>query len=95
MTASMNWDDMNFKASDVVKLIVGLITVIWVAANINNKIETIADNQSIMRDTQVEFIKDYKINQKAIETQINSLSIEVKMQGFRLDALEKDRESKK
>lgn len=91
MTATMNWDDMNFKASDVVKLVIGLVSLIWAISTVNNRIGNIADSQDLMRETQTEFIKDYKINQKAIENQLNAQGIEIKMQGMRIEALEKAR----
>lgn len=89
MTATMDWNNLSFKATDVVKLLVGLITVIWVASGINNRLTNVSDNQELMRNTQVEFIKDYKINQKAIELKVNAMEIEQKLQGMRIEALEK------
>lgn len=89
MILSMNWTDLSFKASDVVKLIVGLVAVIVFAQSIKSDVKTVADNQTQMRETQVEFIKDYKINQKAMELKVNAIEIEQKLQGMRIDALEK------
>lgn len=88
----MDWNNLSFKATDVVKLLVVLISGIWMASGINNRLTNVSDNQQLMRDTQVEFIKDYKINQKAIEMKINALEIEQKLQGMRIESLEKTRD---
>lgn len=77
MIIRMNWNDATFKASDVVKLLIGFIGVVFTVATITNKISNISDVLSEIRKIQ-----------EIQNSTINSILMEQRLHDMRLKALE-------
>lgn len=89
MTITMNWNDATFKASDVIKMLIFLASLILLFARMEGKLNSVSENQNLMRDTQMKFINDYYTDREATRNDINYIKQELRLQNLRIEQLEK------
>lgn len=89
MVFKMNWNDATFKASDVIKAMFFLVSLVLLFARMESKLNNVFDSQTEMRGTQVQFIKDYYIDRESTKNDINFLKQELRLQNLRIEQLEK------
>lgn len=89
MNITMEWNNLNFKGSHLVGAVVLLVPIITFLVKIDSKSSLTLEKQEEMRTTQMEFVKDYYIDREAMRNQINAQAQEIKMQGLRIEMLEK------
>lgn len=89
MVFKMNWNDATFKASDVIKAMFFLVSLVLLFARMESKLNNVFDSQTEMRVTQVQFIKDYYIDRESTKNDINFLKQELRLQNLRIEQLEK------
>jgi len=89
MTAiKMNWNDATFKLSDVIKLCVGLVTLVVFAITLQSNLGFLTDRVQEIRDTQVENTKKNDLRWEAIGLEINALKMNQSLLEQRIKALE-------
>lgn len=89
MNFTMNWNDATFKGSDVIKGFFLLTSLILLFARMESKLNSVYEKQTEMRETQVQFVKDYYTDREAVRNDINFLKQELKLQNLRIEQLEK------
>jgi len=96
MTLKMNWDDATFKASDVIKIVGGVIIAAFAWAtlksdvgNMNTSVKIMSESVSDIRATQVENTKKNEIRWQMYESRLSQIESDQRMQSLRLDNLEK------
>lgn len=89
MVIQMNWTDATFKGSDVIKGFFLLTSLILLFARMESKLNNVFDGQQEMRQTQVQFIKDYYTDREATRNDINFIKQELRLQNLRIEQLEK------
>lgn len=88
MTVQMNWNDATFKLSDVIKLCVGLVTVVIFAITMQGNLSFLTDRVQDIRDTQVDNTKKNDLRWEAIGLEINALKMNQSLLEQRIKALE-------
>lgn len=88
MYLTMNWEDLSFKASDVVKLVIGLVTAVFFASSIKNSVNNMNDTVEEIRKTQIENTKNNAIKFELMQSQINANTTDLKLMNQRIDNLE-------
>lgn len=89
MILTMNWTDLSFKASDVVKLCIGLITAIFFASSIKNSVSNVMETVEDIRQTQIDNTKSNTIRFESIQNQLNLQKTDIMLMNQRLEMIEK------
>lgn len=88
MTIRMDWNDATFKASDVIKLITGVITITAFAITLHIGLGNLTDNVKEIRQTQIENTKKNDLRWEAIQLQINEADVRLRLLDQRVKILE-------
>jgi len=89
MTFNMKLSEQNISLKEVIGIAMVLIPLIGYQMSLDHKVTQSYDLQLDSRKTQVEFVKDYYIDREAMRNQLNQQGQEIKMQGLRIEMLEK------
>lgn len=89
MTFNMKLSEQNVSLKEILAVAIVIIPLIGYQMSLDHKVTQSYELQVESRKTQVEFVKDYYVDREAMKNQINSQGQEIKMQGLRIEMLEK------
>lgn len=91
MTIRMNWEDATFKVTDVIKMIMGVVSLTVFAITIHSGLANLKDSVSDIRSTQIENTKKNDLRWEAIGLEMNQLKLNQSLMEQRIKALENRR----
>lgn len=88
MSMTMNLKEAHFTLADVIKGAMIIIPLVTFFSVMDSKMSMQIDNQQEMRKTQVDFVREYRIEQEAFKTRLNIMNIDLQLLKQRVDLLE-------
>ncbi len=88
MVIQMDWSNATFKASDVIKMGLAFVGIVFFAATIKNDIGSVKEAVSDIRQTQIENTKKNDLRWETMQLQVNKLNVDVGILAQKVKALE-------